>query len=303
MPHSSRGPGDAVVDVTPARSEGYPARGTCAERSTGCDAPATGRSGCRVRAPAPPAVGCRRSGSCDCIPMTPAKRGLVVGGCASASPRPRRRHPHSGRRSRPSRDEPTVGAVRARRPPWHRPVGSTRAAGVSSGLTGGVIPHPRRVGGPRSALRSRDRVGRAVPRGVPPAFRAIIRDPTCTACRGSMASAFASGGGGRRPTTGCLRGAPCVRARTSRTEPSSGGATLLHHTAPGRAGVRAMDPRIRDAGRSSPGPRCTDSGVMCVIARIEPGSTAVPRPRRRRCRIQLTARTETDRLSWPLTLG
>ena len=47
-----------------------------------------------------------------------------------------------------------------------------------------------------------------------PPCRAIVRDPTCTACHG-MASAPGSGGGGRRPTTGRLPGVLCVRARSS----------------------------------------------------------------------------------------
>ena len=69
------------------------ARGACAERSEMgqpvCGSLAVtpqlrGSSGCRVRAPAPPAVGRSRSGSCDCIPVTAAYRGLVIGGRASA---------------------------------------------------------------------------------------------------------------------------------------------------------------------------------------------------------------------------
>ena len=160
-----------------------PARGTCAERSTGCDAPATDRSGCRVRTPAPPAVGCSRSGSCDGIPVTPAKRGLVVGGCASAS-------------RVPDDDIPTAGADRdchvtsrgrklfalvfhgAARWDRHGSPGSRAVCRVEC-----LTSAPSRRAS--IALRSRDSTcGRAVPRGVPPACRAIVRDPTCTACRG-----------------------------------------------------------------------------------------------------------------------
>jgi hypothetical protein len=47
-----------------------------------------------------------------------------------------------------------------------------------------------------------------------------------------------------------------------------------HRTWPSRSPCHGSS--IRDAGRSSPWPRCTDSGVMCIIARVEPGSTAVP---------------------------
>ena len=46
-----------------------------------------------------------------------------------------------------------------------------------------------------------------------------------------------------------------------------------HRTWPSRSPCRRSS--IRDPGRSSPRPRCTDSGVMCVIAPIESGSTAV----------------------------
>ena len=152
-----------------------PARGTCAERSTGCDAPATDR----FRLPGSNSgAACGRMQSLGLVRLHPGdagetrarRRGLCIG-----IPRPRRRHPHSGRRSRLSRDQPRMEAVRAG-VPWRRPVGSTRVAGVSSGLSGGVS-HIRaesagldgaaqsgfdvRAGGtPRSTARlSRDRPG------------------------------------------------------------------------------------------------------------------------------------------------
>ena len=108
------------------------ARGTCAERFTGCDAPATDR----FRLPGSSSgAACGRTQSLGLVRLHPGdagemrarRRGLCIG-----IPRPRRRHPHSGRRSRLSRDQPKMEAVRAGIP-WHRPVGSTRVAGVSSG--------------------------------------------------------------------------------------------------------------------------------------------------------------------------
>jgi hypothetical protein len=125
-----------------------------------------------------------------------------------------------------------------------------------------------------SSRRGQHEQGRAVPRGVPPARRAIARDPTCTACR-VTASASGSGGGGRRPTTGCLRGVLCVRAHSFAHGARFGGngASPPHRTWPSRSPCRRSS--IRHAGRSSTRTWCTDSGVTCTIKRIEPAPPAV----------------------------
>jgi hypothetical protein len=69
-----------------------------------------------------------------------------------------------------------------------------------------------------------------------------------------MASAPGSGAGRRRRTTGCLPGVLCVRARSSARSHARGGTVLLHRTAPGQAGVRAVDPRFGAAANQAPGP-------------------------------------------------
>ena len=57
------------------------------------------------------------------------------------------------------------------------------------------------------------------------------------------ASASGSGGGGRRPTTGCLRGVPCVRARVFAhgARPGGNGISPPHRTWPSRS--PCPDPR------------------------------------------------------------
>ena len=158
------------------------ARGTCAERSTGCDAPATRRSGCRVRAPAPPAVGRRRSGSGNCNLVTPANRGLVVGGSASACLVPDADIPTAVADRDLHVTEPNMEAVRAEIP-WHRPVRSTRAAGVSSGRRVKCLtPAPSRRARRRCAVDIDARAD-GTPRSTARLSR-DRRDPTCTACRG-----------------------------------------------------------------------------------------------------------------------
>ena len=180
------------LTVLPLDPTNATARGACAERSEMgqpvCGSLAVtpqlrGSSGCRVRAPAPPAVGRSRSGSCDCIPVTAAYRGLVIGGRASAC-----RVPDSDIPTAVTDRDPHVMSRRWRlfALGFHGTARWDRHGAPGSRAVTGEVSHTRaESGAPGQALRSRDSMcGRAVPRGVPPACRAIARDPTCTACRG-----------------------------------------------------------------------------------------------------------------------
>jgi len=237
------------------------ARGACAERSEMgqpvCGSLAVtpqlpGSSGCRVRPPAPPAVGRSRSGSCDCIPVTAAYRGLVIGGRASAC-------------RVPDNDIPTAVTdrdphVMSRRWRLFALGFHGTARWIDTGRRGlerltSEVSHTRgESAAPGQALRSEIRCagGRYPEEYRPP----VARSPGIQRALHVvvMASASGSGGGGRRPTTRCLRGVLCVRARPSRTESDPGGTALLHHTAPGRAGVRIVDPRICTPPDQAPGP-------------------------------------------------
>jgi hypothetical protein len=118
-------------------------------------------------------------------------------------------------------------------------------------------------------LRSRDPTcGRAVPRGVPPACRAIVRDPTCTACRGDGLGVRL-----RRRRTQAHDEVPPRRAVREGpifahgVRPGGNGASPPHRTWPSRSPCRRSSDQ--HPARSSTGVRCTDSAVTSVIARIE----------------------------------
>ena len=169
MPRSSRGPGDAIVHSTPARSEkrrrvremrravrgsatrvcGSPA----VDRGRPDDGVGAGRSGSgrRVRAPALPAVGRTRSGSCDGIPVPAAYRGLVIGGSASTCVVP------DGDIATAITDRDRQGTSRRRRVLAIRGVhGTTRCDRQrppgSRAVDRGEVSHTRTdIGGPRTA--------------------------------------------------------------------------------------------------------------------------------------------------------
>ena len=182
----------------------------------------------------------------------------------------RRRHPHGPHRRRRRRRRRVLDRARrrprlVRRQPGrllHRPRGPRRVR-----RDGPVLPRPR---SPllTDAGRGHRARRRAVLRGVPPACRAIVRDPTCTACRVDGLGVRL-----RRRRTQAHDGMPPRRA--VREGPifahgaRLGGTVLLHHTAPGRAGVRRCDPRSGTPREASAGMRCTDQVVMTVITGIE----------------------------------
>ena len=146
-------------------------------------------------------------------------------------------------------------------------------------LSGGVSHIRVEPAAPEMALRSRDSTcGRAVPRGVPPACRAIVRDPTCTACRGDGLGVRL-----RRRRTQAHDEVPPRRAVREGpifahgVLPRGNGASPPHRTWPSRSPYRRSSDQ--HPARSSTGVRCTDSAVTSVIARSEPGSTAVTLPR------------------------
>jgi hypothetical protein len=144
-------------------------------------------------------------------------------------------------------------------------------------LTGEVSHTRAESAAPGQALRSRDSMcGRAVPRGVPPACRAIARDPTCTACRGNGLGVRLR----RRRTQAHDEMPPRRAVREGPTfahgaQPGGHGASPPHRTWPSRSPCR----RSSDLhpARSSTGIRCTDSAVTIVIEWIEPGLTTVAR--------------------------